>query len=75
MINACHFLFWNCFKPFYGVASTFPQIDYGRLDNFFILSKMLLLSDSDNFRLAWVNESSTGWVINEIWFVIFQCYE
>lgn len=30
-----------------------------------------VVTDNANFRLAWVNEF-TGWVINEIWFVIFQ---
>ena len=68
------FLFWNCFKPFYGVACTFPQVHFGLLDNFFVYAVEGFLTDDANFRLARVNES-TGWVIDEIWFVIFQCYE
>ena len=67
-------LFLNCFKPFYGVVSTFPQIHFSRLDNFFVYAIEDVFTDDANFRFAWINESA-GWVVNEIWFVVFQCYE
>ena len=50
------FLFWNCFKPFYGVACTFPQVHFGLLDNFFVYAVEGFLTDDANFTLARVNE-------------------
>ena len=46
------FLLWNCFKPFYGVASTFPQVQNGHLDNFFMVySVENVVADNANFSL------------------------
>ena len=44
------FLFWNCFKPFYGLLA-FPQVDFGRLDNFFVyMVDNVLTDDSTEFQ-------------------------
>ena len=30
------FLFWDCFEPFYGVVSAFPQVHFSCLNDFFV---------------------------------------
>ena len=37
------FFFCYGFKPFYGVASTFPQVHNGHLDNFFIIIIIIII--------------------------------
>ena len=68
------FLFWDCLEPFYGVVSAFPQVHLGCLDDFFVYAVEDVFADDTNFRFAWINESA-GRVVNEIWFVVFQCNE
>jgi len=67
-------LFWNCFEPFNGVVSFFPQIYFSRLDNFFVYAVEDVFANDANFRFAWINKSA-GWVVNKICFVVFECYE
>ena len=52
MINAWFFFFCYGFKPFYGVASTFPQVHNGHLDNFFMVyAVQSVVTDNANFSL------------------------
>ena len=64
------FLFWDCFEPFYGVTCAFPQVHLCRLDDFFVYAVEDVFADDANFRFAWIDESA-GWVVDEIWFVVF----
>ena len=68
------FLFWDCLEPFYGVVSAFPQVHLGCLDDFFVYAVEDVFDDHTNFIFPWINESA-GRVVNEIWFVVFQCNE
>ena len=64
------FLFWDYLEPLYCVASAFPQVYLGCMNDFFVYAVEDIFADDANFGFAWINESA-GSVVDAICFVVF----